>query len=473
MKEKLQRFSFYLLFFQTSLTVASNEKIIAEVGKKIALPCGISTNGDTKVEIQWNKDDSMFVKYNKFGKSHSKTPASAGSDRFHVPSHITNNLETTNVKLTDSGTFTCIIGGATMKTLQLIVFEILAEPSDILLMSENLKLSVTSSPFMTLEASWLKDGIKIRDGPNLEVKNITIEQSGNYICRIKMKDGVETSFSKTISVKGFRSSPAIVYMSGKKLINLPYFFNFKVRESPLQNEVKAVEGNIKYLSKTTKTLHTLTVTSGAACWPGKCEKTDPEDLSIPISSPKSGLYQMEIVLQIGDREKRLQRNVCVANITVSTSHNSIIRESNVTLLCSINCIDKDGRLCWHHVNRSYDICGPPGQEKLVKEITILQKTSGNWTCGVFIEEKRLAGVNLTLEIQRGFLDLSNSLFWVTVVAGVIVFLLIVTILTITIARHRRVRRARHRAWLLENLHQHRRCECNYKGFAPQRLRQNI
>ncbi|XP_069612016.1 T-cell surface glycoprotein CD4 [Ranitomeya imitator] len=471
MKQKLQRFSLYFLCLQTGVTLGFNEKILAEVGKKISLPCGESRNGDNQ-DIQWNKDGKMFVRYNAqqaYNRQNTHNKAVPGSDRFNIQPGITNNLETTTVQLIDAGTFTCKKSGSEVKSVELIVFEVSAEPSNILLMSESLKLSVKSSPVMNFDVSWLKNGVKITDGPNVEVKNITIEQSGNYTCCIKIKDGAQTCFTKAISVKGFTTSPAIVYMSGKKPITLPFIFNFKVRDSPLQDDARAVEGTIKYLSST---VQTLTVTSGAACWPQKCQtKSDPKDLSASIRSPQSGLYRMEIVLKIGEREKKLQREVCVANITVSTSHNNIVSESNVTLLCGTNCIEKDGRLCWRHENKSYEICGPPGKGKLAKEMTIAPETTGNWTCGVFIGEKRLASTNLTLELQQGFL--SSPLFWLTVVVGAIVFLLIVIILTIMIARHRRVRRARYRAWLLENLHHDRRCECNYKGFAPQRLRQNI
>ncbi|XP_040293690.1 roundabout homolog 2-like [Bufo bufo] len=467
MKEKLNRFSLYLLFFLTGLTLVSNEKIIAEVGKKISLPCAVSKNGD----ITWNKDGALFAKKGRMGLAYGKV---SGSERFSIASGATNNLETANVQLSDSGTFTCAMVGAVVKTVELVVFEVSAEPSGTLITSENLKLSVKSSPVVKSEVCWLKDGVKITDGVDLEVKNITIEQSGDYVCHIKMKDGVEAHFSKSISVKGFKSSPAIVYMSRKKSVTLPFMFNFNVKESPLQDDIGAVEGDLKYLSNPPKTVQSLVVTSGAACWSLKCQpKMDPQDLNLSITSPRSGLYQMEILLQIGGRKKRLHKDVCVANLTVSTSHNNIVTEGNVTLLCGINCIDKDGRLCWRHTNRSYDICGPPGKDNLAKEITVLQETSGNWTCGVFTGENRLTSANLTLEIPLGFLDLSNALFWVTVVAGVIVFLIIVTVLTVIIARHRRVRRARYRAWLLENLHHHRRCECDYKGFAPQRLRQNI
>ncbi|XP_056385177.1 uncharacterized protein LOC130281698 isoform X2 [Hyla sarda] len=459
-----------LMIIGRSLSLASNDKIISEVGKKVSLPCGAPSNGEIQ-DILWNKDGKSFVKYGKFGRTASKAP---GSERFQFLSG-TYNLETTSVQLTDAGTFSCIKPDKTVTTVELIVFEISAEPSDILIMSENLKLSIKSSPVMDFSASWLKDDKKIGDGPNLEVKNITVEKSGDYICLIRMKDGNEIRFSKTISVKGFTSSPSIVYMSGERSITLPFFFNFKVRDSPLLDEIRAIEGNIKHVSSTEKPFETLTLTSGAASWPPKSEpksdsKPKPEDLSFYIRSPKlSGLYQMEIVLQIGSRQKKIQRDVCVANLTMSKSHNSISRGSNMTLLCSVDCIDKDVRLCWRHVNKSYDICGPPGKDKLAKEITIQPETSGNWTCGVFTGERWLASANLTLEIR----DLTITLFWVTVAAGVIVFLLIVTILTIMIARHRRARRAQYRAWLLENLHQHRRCECEYTGFAPQRLKQNV
>lgn len=51
--------------------------------------------------------------------------ASAGSDRFQIPSRITNNLEISNVKLTDSGTFTCRKADEKfqVKEVELIVFE--------------------------------------------------------------------------------------------------------------------------------------------------------------------------------------------------------------------------------------------------------------------------------------------------------------------------------------------------------------
>ncbi|XP_075113731.1 uncharacterized protein LOC142182858 [Leptodactylus fuscus] len=474
MKEKLRRFSLCLLFCQAGLALVPSEKIFGEVGKKISLPCRDSRKEELQ-NIQWNKDGEMFVKYNKMGKSHGKAedPSSITSagKRFNVQHRTSCNLETNEVKLIDSGIFTCLIQGVLEKTVELIVFEVLAEPSDTLIMTENLTLSVKSS-IRTFDVSWLKDGVKIRDGPSLEMTNVMIEQSGIYTCHIRMKDGAETRLSKTISVKGFKPTPTIVYMSGKQPITLPFIFNFKVRESPLLDGIRAVEGDIKYISSTNKTEETLKVTSGAACWPSKCEpKADPEDLSYRVLRPKSGRYHLEIVLQIANRDRRLQRDVCVTSLTVSTSDDHIVSESNVTLLCNVNCIGKDSRLCWHHVNKSYEICGLPGKEKLAKNITIVPETSGNWTCGVFTGDKRLASINLTLEMPLGFL--SSPLFWVTVVVGVIVFLLIVTILTIMIARHRRVRRARYRAWLIENLHHHRRCECDYKGFSPQRLRHNV
>ncbi|KAG8536897.1 hypothetical protein GDO81_025479, partial [Engystomops pustulosus] len=261
---------------------------------------------------------------------------------------------------------------------------------------------------------------------------------------------------------GFTLSPSIVYLGGQQPLSLPFIFNFKVRESPLQGGVGAVEGDLKYLSSNKVTVQTLTVTSGAACWPSRCqEKAHPEDLSVALTHPKSGHYRMEIVLQIAGRQRRLHRDLCVANITVSSSHSDIITGGNVTLLCHINCLDHAGSLCWRHGDSDHQICGPPGEPNLAKEMTVLPETTGNWTCGAFLRKKELTRATLTLEPALGFQ--ASPFFWVTVVVGVIVFVLIVTILTIMIARHRRVRRARYRTWLIQNLHQHRRCECGYKG----------
>ncbi|XP_066454970.1 T-cell surface glycoprotein CD4 [Eleutherodactylus coqui] len=467
MKKKLQRFSLYLVFLQIGLTLASNKKVTAEVGKKISLPCEDSTQ-----DIKWNKNGKLFAKFSPSGGlQYTNAQAAADRERYKIPSRITNNLEITNVQLTDAGSFACVKAENIVKTLELIVFDFSAEPSDILLMSENLRLSITSSPVLNLDVSWLRDSLKIGVGPKLEVKNITVEQSGNYMCQIKTKDGVEARFSKTISVKGLTPSPTTVFMSGKRAITLPFRFNFKVRNS-LQDGVKVIEGNVMRLSSTNESLHTLKLDSEAACWSQTCHlKTNPEDLSVNITNPKSGLYQMKIVLETGTRQKKLHRDICVANLTVSTSHNNSVAESTVGLLCGTNCIEKDWRLCWRHENISNNICGPLGNGKLHKEITVLQETSGTWTCGVLSGERTVASAKMKLEMPQAFL--SSPLFWVTVGVGVIVFLIIVAILTIMIARHRRVRRARYRAWLIENLHQHRTCECDYKGFAAQRLRHNI
>ncbi|XP_075071229.1 obscurin-like protein 1 isoform X2 [Mixophyes fleayi] len=455
MKNNLLTLSIYLLYFQTCLSVTQSEKIIAKVGGSINLPCNEETRGD----IQWKKNGQRVGKT----KDHYKN---TNSNRFH--------LELNNIQLSDSGTFDCVKGNQNqnpIRTVTLIVVQASAFPSSTLIVSENLKLVVSSSPEIALQVSWWKDGKNIGPGTHLEKNNVQIEDSGTYKCQVKLEGRTE-DFSIEIKVKGFEPSETIVYISRKKTITIPIFFNFKVRDTPLFSDVSTEEGNLTYSSRIIKK---LTVMAGAACWPEKCNTKVPpgesNDLSANVSKPPIGYYRMEIVLKVDGRKKMLWRDVCVANLTVSASPSYISMESNVTLRCNVTCIDAGGKLCWYHPKLGPEFCGQAGQNSLAKVVTALPETVGNWTCSVVVGTQRKASENHLLEVVPDFLDLSNYLFWVTVGAGVLVLLLIVVIITIMIARRRRVRRARFRAWLIENLHEQRRCECN--GFAPKRLKENI
>ncbi|XP_063819854.1 uncharacterized protein LOC135058245 [Pseudophryne corroboree] len=466
MKKRLQTLSIYLLYFQTCLSLASRVRIIAQAGGSASLPCNVMTEGD----ILWYKNERLLVRYQKLQKEYLYKDKE--SNRYNVPSRVTNDLEVTDVKPSDSGTFTCNKEkNVIIQTVDLLVLTVSAYPSATLLVSENLRLTITSYPELPLQATWWKDGNYIGIQTNLKKSNVQTEDSGIYMCQAKIGDKTE-NINTSIKVKGFAPSPAVVYMSRKNPVNIPFIFNFKARETALSDDVSIAEGNVTYQSKVIKK---LTVDARAACWSKKCDSKaqpgNPNDLTLHLSKPMSGHYRMDIVLRINGRDKRLSRDVCVANITVSASPGNFTMESNVTLRCNVTCIDSDGKLCLHHANIGREICGQVGKSTLAKEITAMPETVGNWTCSVLVGAESMASANLILEVQPDFLDLSNYLFWVTVGAGVLVLLLIIGIITIMIARHRRVRRARYRAWLLENLHQHRRCEC--KGFAPQRLRDNI
>ncbi|KAM5141145.1 T-cell surface glycoprotein CD4 [Mantella aurantiaca] len=339
-----------------------------------------------------------------------------------------------------------------------------------LLTSESLELTIETPPNLSFTVSWWKDKKKIADGLVLKKSNMQIEDGGTYTYQVEMDNKLEKVFETKIHVSGFYLTPSTVYTSGRDPVTIPWSFNFNVRLSSLEGDVRVVNGNITYLSQRIKS---LMVENGAACWQkdSNTKPQDPKDLSYYLNNPKSGSYQMEVVLQLQNRQKHLSREVCVANLTVSTTKSFISMESNVTLQCDINCLDKDGRLCWYYNVIGREVCGLPGQKTFTKNITAVPETLGNWTCSVVIGQNTMVTANLTLKVTPGFLHLSNPLLWVTVVMGVLVLLITVVIVTVMTARCRRMRRARHRAWLLENLHQHRVCECN--GFAPKRLRENI
>ncbi|KAM3912782.1 T-cell surface glycoprotein CD4 [Leptodactylus fuscus] len=377
-----------------------------------------------------------------------------------------------DIKLEDSGNFTCQYGKSS-RTVQLFVFQVLTFPSASLLVSEDLVLELKTSPSSIpgLQVSWEKDGITKLEDLKLEENNMQLNSGGTYICRIKMGGGNSLDITRQIQVFGFHDIPSTVYTTGNNPVTIPWVFNFNIRSKPLVSGVHVVEGSIRYSSQI---LNQLSDMEGAPGWPTNSNsKNGPEEvnnLSVQLLNPKSGKYQMEILLKMGDQKKNLTREVCVASLTVSDSQSGISPDTRVPLECRVNCLDINRNLCWHQQKTSHEICGQQGQRSLHIEVTAGNETEVTWTCSVTNGKERIVSADVTLEV-KSFMDLSNSLFWVMIGVGIFIVILIVLIITLLIARSRRLRRARYRAWLLENLHQQRRCEC--KGFSPQRLRENF
>lgn len=466
MKEKLFGICLTFLYFQTCFSLPSNEKVLvlAEVGKQVSLPCDKNTNG----EIIWLKDKILVIKYENARKLYGIM--AKDKLRYNIPSHTTNNLAMMDIKITDAGTYTCQYRTSVIRTVELFIFQVSILPSASLLVSEDLVLKLTTSPSSVpgLQVSWEKDGILKSNDLKLEENNVQLNNSP-YVCRIKMEGGNRLDITTEVTVFGFHDFPSILYTSGKNPVTIPWIFNFNIRNK--LSHVHVVEGSISYSSKI---LNQLSVTEGAASWPARSDLKDapekPNDLSVYLLNPKIGKYQMKICLKIGNRIKNLTREVCVANLTVSDSKSDISQDSRVLLQCSVNCIDINEKLCWHHWKTSHEKCGEQGHTSLNTEVTAGNETVAIWTCSLTSGKVRLVSANVTLEV-KSVLDLSNPLFWVTSGVGIFIILLIVVIVTIVIARNRRVRRAQYRAWLLENLHQQRTCVC--KGFAPQRLKDYI
>ncbi|XP_073537401.1 T-cell surface glycoprotein CD4-like [Phyllobates terribilis] len=469
MKEKLYGFCLTVLCLQTCLSSALSDKILTEVGKKVSLPCKKQTSG----EIEWFKEQKLILRCKNNKKFFS--PGAKDTQRYNIPSHDTNDLVVMDVRTTDSGTYTCKYLNSEIRTVELFIFQVSVFPSANLLLSEDLVLDLKPSSVPGLKVSWEKNGIVMSNGPKLEENNV--QSNMDYVCRFSMDGGDELSITTRIRVSGFQDFPSIVYTSDKSPVTLPWIFTFNIRKNPMSSEVHVEEGSISYSSQI---LTRLSVTDGAASWPKKSDEKEASeklnDLSVHLPNPKSGKYQMEILLKIGDRRKKLRREVCVAGLTVSDPESDVSADATVPLLCNINCIDSNKKLCWHQMKTNRETCGQEGQSSLNEEVTIGNGTETTWTCSVTDGRNRLISANVTLRgkhvwVHLAFLDLSNSLFWVTVGVGIFILILSVVIITLIIARNRRMRRARRRAWLQENLHQKRRCEC--KGFSPQRLRDDI
>lgn len=464
--KKLHGVSVCLLYLQTYLYLVSGESFIYQAGEPATLPCGVSPPGD----IEWKKDGERLLKTGKSKSFGIAMKDKAEQQRFSV-SENTNNLTISKLFFSDSGKYTCQ-RNAESQTVQLLVLQVEAVPSMTLLASENLILTLKYPPGTSPKVSWWKSGEKIADGPNLKKDNVQIEDRGAYKVQVDMGNGLKKDFDLRIEVSGFYHSPSTVYISGKRPVLLPWIFNFNVRKTPLEKEVRVLGANISFSSQR---IREMPDRGGAGCWGPDCDTKLAEDkykdLSYTLTNPKSGTYQMDIVLQLESRQIRLTREVCVSNMTVSSSPTFFSIESNVTLQCTVTCLEPDAKLCWYYNVIGQSVCGQPGQRTFTKNITAVPETLGNWTCNVLIGENIQTSANLTLKVTLSLFHPSGALFWVTVVVGFVVLLLLVVIITVMAARCRRVRRARYRAWLLENLHQQRVCECN--GFAPKRLRENV
>ncbi|XP_069612015.1 T-cell surface glycoprotein CD4-like [Ranitomeya imitator] len=468
MKKKLYGFCFIVLYLQTCLSSALRVKILAEVGKHVSFPCNKPPNGD----IEWFKEQKLLGCRNNrrfFG------PGAKDQQRYNDPCHEANDLVVSDLRTADSGTYTCKYRSNVIITVELFIFQVSIVPSANLLPSEDLELNLTPSSVPGLKVSWKKDGMAMSNDPKLEENNV--QSNAVYECRITMAGGNELIITTPITVFGFHDFPSIVYASDKSPVTIPWIFNFNIRKNPMSSDAHVEEGSISYSSQI---LSRLSVTDGAASWPRKSDEKEasekPNDLSVHLTKPKSGKYQMEILLKIGKRRKELRREVCVAGLTVSNSESAVSMDTKVPLHCAINCMESNKKLCWHQMKTNRETCGRDGQSSVNVEVTAGNETKTAWTCSVTDGKNRIISVNVTLSRegdsdltgQSAFLDLSNSRFWAAVGVGIFILILIVVIITLVIARHRRMRRARQRAWLLENLHQKRRCEC--KGFAPQRLK---
>ncbi|XP_066454971.1 T-cell surface glycoprotein CD4-like [Eleutherodactylus coqui] len=467
MKENLWGICLTFLYVKTCVSLPSSDKVLAEVGKDVSLPCGKDTNGD----IIWLKDKIPVIKYIKERKTYGSN--AKDQTRYSVPSHRTNDLSLKDVKMIDSGTYICQYQQTNIRTVELFVFQVSVSPSTSLLLSEDLVMELTSSPSPVPGlVSWEKDGTEQSTDPKLEENNVQLNSKGLYVCRIKIDGGNKLDISRQITVFGFHDPPPIVYTSGKSPVILPWIFNFKIRDKLLLPEVHVEKGFITYQSNV---LNQLNVMEGAASWPATSNSRDAtqisNDLSIHLLNPEGGLYRVEILLRIGDRKKNLIREVYLASLTVPVSNSDISPNTKVPLECKVDRIDIKWTLCWHQWQTSHEKCGKPGNQIWNTEVTAGNETVVTWTCSVTSGKERLASANVTLAVKPDLLDPSSSLFWVMVGVGIFILLLTVVFITLVIAWKRRVRRARHRAWLLENLHQQRRCEC--KGFSPQRLKENI
>ncbi|XP_073451482.1 uncharacterized protein [Aquarana catesbeiana] len=462
--KNLHRLIIFLLYFHKCVPLDFNKYILTEEKKKVNLPCGVESKGN----IEWQRGGSLLIRYRTYQKFTNN--ALKDSNRFNVQNHSTSDLEVSEVQRSDSGIYTCQRERSTvLHTVQLLVFTVSATPSKNLFSSEKLKLELSPENVPGLQVYWTKGDKNLDRGTSVEIKEVDLQSGGQYWCRIKMEGNEDLNISTTITVLGFYSaSSGIVYIQNPKSVILPWEFNFRVKS----NEVKVVEGKVTYPSKI---IQPLSTTGASVCWLESCSSQTGHvnNLDLHLSNPEIGDYEMEIVLEMDGRRKKLQRKVCVASLTVSSSEADLSMGSTVTLLCETNCLDENGKLCWQNTNIKREKCGPPGKLNVTEDVTIIPETLGNWTCLIVVEEKTIVSANLTLAVQveAEFRNLSGYLFWVTIGVGVLILLLIVIIIVIVVARSRRMRRARKRAWLIQNIHQQKRCVCG--GFPIQRLKENI
>uniref|UniRef100_A0A8C5N3K3 Ig-like domain-containing protein n=1 Tax=Leptobrachium leishanense TaxID=445787 RepID=A0A8C5N3K3_9ANUR len=462
------------------LTLAFTEDAqIKAAGEKVLLQCeGGKPDGD----VTWKKDGERLIWRTRSVVNQKRNTLDPMSQRVRLLADTT--LQITDTQLSDSGEYICEINRKDEKPTKLRVFEISAHPSppDVM-MTENLRLELKPSNLnLGLTVRWkgpyleMEKDLDLSKNP-LELKNMQPRHAGTYTCHIDVGGGKEKTVTKQIAVLGILPAPDIVYLSGSP-VSIPWIFSFDVRESSLANGVAVKSGALYYSSdrgKGLRMLSNLTVTPNP-CWPFNCTGQTPsklkKDLSYPLPKPIGGWYRMEINLALKEREKTLYRDTCLAMITVSyTPNETLTLNSHITLTCMVSCMPGNGVLRWYRDGdeSESDHHGQRGETSLEWELEVSPSSMGTWNCSLLVEGKTMANKGLVLEVT----SLQDILIWAAVGGAAIFLLIAVVIITFAVARCRRRRRARYRAWLIQTLHQQRRCECDSKGFHPKRLQEEV
>ncbi|KAM8924723.1 T-cell surface glycoprotein CD4 [Pelodytes ibericus] len=454
-----------------ALPHADTLQVLAEAGNKVTLPCSLSTDRDftwwrNKNKIKYKSNGLDFYDGKSFGK------------RLLIPSMTTNiSLVITNVQLSDSGSYTCEVNSKKENPVQLIILQISAEPSPPLIMSEDLTLTLRKSlgdSNLDIKHSWMVPESGGRKKPDnaekMVIQNIQIDQGGTYTCHVKANDKTEM-YSMDIRVLGILPAPDTVYISHSP-VYLPWHFNFNVRDPPLVGQLHVIRGGLYYSlekGENLRLLSNLSVSSGV-CWPHKChdQKLTPnekKDLGYHLSKPKGGWYHMVITLELGNRQKQLSQDICALHLNATSS--PVTGDSQVTLLCKASCMPPSSILRLHQEGIDTAVSGQRGKRSLELVLNVSSETIGKWNCSLFVKDQLMATTHVPLASIEKAISLYRILLWVAVAGAAILLLIIAVIVTLAVARCRRKRRARYRAWLIQTLHQRKRCEC--KGFASTRL----
>ncbi|XP_063291405.1 T-cell surface glycoprotein CD4-like [Pelobates fuscus] len=386
------------------------------------------------------------------------------------------SLEIEKVRLSDAGIYTCE-SNSKSENSELVLFELSATPSADLIMKETLSINIRSSKSeFTLLWKVPSNIPAVKDLTKnpLILSNVQPDFGGKYTCTVKMTGSKDVDFTKSIEVFGFLPAPDTVYASGSP-VTLPWKFNFNVQDQPLGDGVKVIKGAVIHSEEKGKDgtiISNLNLTS-ATCWPHSCHKKITSglksDLSYYLNKPKGGWYHMEITLELKNRRSELSQTICVAAITTSPSPNGKIPlNSPITLSCMVSCMPANGVLCWHKDHENDNTCGQQGDTTIEVELDVLPEYVGNWSCSLLVEKQIMARQVLIIEAA---LPLQEIMLWSVAGGATVLLLVAVLIATLAVARCRRRRRARYRAWLLQTLHEQRRCECDSKGFIPRRLQE--
>ncbi|XP_043935549.1 uncharacterized protein LOC122808646 [Protopterus annectens] len=464
---------------------AAQKQVFATEGKDALLPC--TGPGRTKVSFQWLYETRSVVQIHYTGMP--RYGSGYSNNRITTFDYNKGNYSIKLSKLTmpDGGTYKCTSYSSELDVIKLHVIKVTSPDGEHYLHLTDVKLKCDINPPISENLiTWLNpkgesvsssSRYHVSDGDKtLDVRNIQIQESGQWRCRVK-----DAEAYYTVQVLGIsdRSQSVMVYTSVNQSAILPLELTQDIKNSKFGN-FNLKKGELLRLKEEggrSTALALLNNSQQKLFW----EETDKiqnegsgHSLSIRLVSASfqdAGRYRFHLTFDKGT----LQNDVHLVVLQVTASPEGKIAEKDtVNLTCQVSNNTPPLKLVWKNMNdTSKKVEGQEGVRYLT--ISLTEKTQDQfdvWTCNLMENSEVKASAEYKLEPKEDNSFLGGIPQWVFFTAGSLVLLILFIIgciLFCTSTNNRRQRRERRISMMRHVLDPQRTCQCHkmqYELYRP-------